>query len=264
MGWGDREAGYAVVQDPDIDRLADLPAGVGCRVFAYPNPDRPAWFLTVASGMRPGRKWDGSTAFGEPQPDGSPRYRQTVRELAAPLVQAIDALAEEDGGPDSSRYAGLSLGLQLAALLDQPVFGYHSDVDFDEVAAHVMGPGEVRRVRACRLSCGLDLEYAAGRLRVYPRIPGVLRGIEGVTAARKPFGRADQPLGMCREELARFAGAEVSGPESVIPEGLVLVAERRANGRMTSTREAAEPSAAPDRGGIKASPGSSSPRRRGR
>ncbi len=266
MGWGDREAGYAVLRDPDIDRLAALPDGVGCRVFAYPKPDRPAWFITVASGMRPGRKWDGNTAFGEPPPDGAPRYRRALRELSAPFVQAIDALAGEDGGPDSSRYAGLSLGLQLAALLDQPVFGYHLDVDYDEVAAHVTEAGEVRRIRAWRLSCGLDLEYAAGRLRVYPRVPAVFRGIGGVAAARTPFGSADQPLWMCREELTRFAGREVSGPESVIPPvaELGLVAERQSNGQMARVPQAAEPGAAPDRGGIRRSQGHRSPRRRGR
>jgi hypothetical protein len=215
-------------------------------VFAYPNPDRPAWFITVASGMRPGRKWDGSTAFGEPQPDGAAPYRRAVRESATPFVQALDALAEEDGGPRSSRYAGLSLGLQLAALLGQPVFGYQSEVDYDEVAAHVMEPGGVRRIRAWRLSSGLDLEYAAGRLRVYPRVPAVLKGIAGVTAARKRFGEADQPLWMCREELTRFAGVEISGPESVTPPGpeLLLVAERRGNGQMTRLGERAEPAAA--------------------
>lgn len=250
MGWGDREAGYAILQAPHLERLAALPAGVGCRVFAYPKPDRPAWFITVATGMRPGRKWNGSTAFGEPQPDGAPRYRRALRELAAPFVQAIDALAEEDGGPTSSRYAGLSLGLQLAALLEQPVFGYQSEVDYDEVAAHVTEPGGVRRIRAWRLSCGLDLEYTSGRLRVCPRVPPVLRGIALVTAAREPFGRADQPLWMCREELTQFVGQEISGPESVIPRApeLVLVAERRGNGQMTLLGDRAEPGAAVDGG----------------
>jgi hypothetical protein len=113
-------------------------------------------------------------------------------------VQAIAALAAEDGGPDSSRCAGLSFGLQWA----------------------------------------------------------VLRGIAGVAAARKPFGRADQPLWMGCEELSRFAGREISGPESIIPPRpeLVLVAARSANRRMTLVANRAEPGAAVGSGGSRVFP----------
>ena len=251
VSWRDRETGHVVRKEADFSRLANLPAGVGFRVYSRPFRKRTVWLVGTGTGLRD-KKWDpGDHPFAEEAPPGSRTFVARVRELAAPFCEAVDAIVaygrklpksrwpvdpftgktrRPDAGRSSRQIGELSLGQQIATLLGVPVLSFISDDDADDELACVNEPGKVRRVYCQR--AGLVLEFADGVVSVSPECPDHLARIRGVRTAVTRRRYSDEVHGPVIREIDAFAGRGFADPDQVLPgvDALVLVGERAGDG----------------------------------
>jgi hypothetical protein len=242
MSWRNRETGHLVSVEADFSRLADLPAGVGFRVYSRKFKQRTIWVIGTGTGPR-GKKWNpGDHPFAEAAPLGSPQFIERIRELARPFCDVIDRLAALDARPAAnpvtsglppaeSRFGELSLGQQMTALLGVPVLSFLSDPDNGDELACINEPGAVRRI-ACQCA-GLVLEFVGGVLEVSPMCPATVAGIPKVRSAASPRPYNKFMHGLVVTEVDAFAGIGFADADQVLPSvgELPLLGERTSGGK---------------------------------
>lgn len=231
-----REAGHIILEEADFSQLANLPNEVGFRVYSRSFQSQTVWL--VGTGKRlSNKKWDpGDHPFCEAAPNGSKTFVTRVQELAKPFCEAIDAITEnnrllgETIGTKSWQIGELSLGQQIATILDIPVLSFISDEDNDDVLACIHEPGTVRRILCRRTE--LILEFADGIVSVSPECPEHLSGITGVQSAVTPRQYENVMHEIAIDEIDAFVGEGFADPDQVLPgiDELTLIGERNRNG----------------------------------
>jgi hypothetical protein len=253
MSWKNREGGHIVLSECDWSALKQLPKGVSVQVLRHENPTGVCYF--IASRAIHDTKWPkGEYAFAEFSPCGAPAYIKKVREKARVFCTAFDAIYHAEpvqpinnplppglspmdaarlGFGPTQKIGELSLGLQMAFLLDTRVLSFIDDCDYDAEFACVNTPDGPERIHGVRL--GVELLYEHGRVhairqpRAFSDAVDAIRGIEGVTLAKT---RSESEGRLVVTEIDRFVGRSVANPDGIIPpeKTLTPVAERRGNG----------------------------------
>jgi hypothetical protein len=257
MSWRNRETGHVVLEEADFSQLAKLPPGVGFRIYSRTFKGRPIWLIGTGTAPR-GKQWDpGNHPFAEGSPNGSRTYISRIQQLAQPFCQAIDALAEENRklpkdewpispltqkpfrpfvGRSSRQIGELSLGQQMATLLEVPILSFISDPDSDDELSCINEPGKVHRILYQRSQ--LVLEFVEGVLSISPECPEFLLDIPNVRTAVPRRKYNDTMHGMVIKEIDAFAGKGFSDPDQILPgvEELSLIGERSRDGRHRSLK----------------------------
>jgi hypothetical protein len=267
MGFRDRAAGHATLQESDFKQLENLPKPVAFQVRMFQNKEQKVWFLGTRNNLQKWAKDD--TPFCEFGPSGCPKFVQLATETAAPFCKAFDELcacAKESlpgsqfvGYGPSKKIGELSLGLQMATLLGTRVFTFIDDDDpVEAILACVCQPGRVVRARCEK--AGIHLLFEEGATSVCPitdqgvppdheadpeeftpapvidlrliverlaRIPGVKHG----RLSSDTFGWSKK---LVSEELNSFVGADIADLDTVVPDyaSMRLLAQRTAGGKV--------------------------------
>jgi hypothetical protein len=265
MGFRNRTAGHATLQEGDFKCLENLPKPVAFQVRLFQHNERKIWFVGTRKNLK---KWvKDDTPFCEFAPAGNPKFVQLAMETAAPFCKAFDeicAFARESlpgsqyvGYGPSKKIGELSLGLQMATLLETRVLTFIDDDDPEEaILACVCEPGRVVRARCEK--AGVHLLLEAGEVSFCPITgegvppeqeadveefpPGPvidlgliverLARIPGVKEGRLPSDTFGWSKKLVSEELNTFVGADIADPDTVVPEfaSMRLLAQRTAGG----------------------------------
>jgi hypothetical protein len=268
MGWRDRAAGHAILEEAGFARLEALPKTVAFQIRLFQHKKRKLWFLGTRSNLK---KWQvNDDPFCELAPAGSPEFVKLAAETAAPFCAAFDelhALAKE--ALPGSQYAGfgpskkigeLSLGLQMATLLGTRVFSFIDDDDpCEAIFSCICEPGRVVRARSQKAGVhilfdgGTAAVSQVGKARkpsafraVYPEgytppqlfdvgpVVDRLATLPGVKKGKKPKDYADWSKQLVSQELNAFAGADIAEPDTVVPSyaSMKRLAQRTAGGKL--------------------------------
>ncbi|QEL16445.1 hypothetical protein [Limnoglobus roseus] len=267
MGWRDRAAGHAILEEPDCAQLEGLPKSVAFQVRLFRTKERKIWFIGTRANLK---KWEkNDDPFSEFAPAGNPRFVKQAAGTASSFCQSFDAIHDFARTLPDSQYAGygpskrvgeLSLGLQLASILGTQVVSFVDDDDPTEaVLACVCEPGRVVRVRCEKAGFHLLFEKAttkASRMSNRGDVPPVrllypagfsppppidagpvvdrLAAIPGVRTGRQPKGYFGWSKQLVSQELNLFVGEEIADPDTVVPgyAGMELLAQRAAGGKV--------------------------------
>ena len=240
VSWGNRNAGHVVTTDADFTLLRRLPKGVGFQVLRHKK--KPAWFIGTRS-LGKNMTWPkDEDPFAEISPDGAAKFIRTVQDSAKPFCAAFDWLharmiphVPDIYGP-SKLIGELSLGMQIATLLECPVFSYLSDPDYLAELACVNEPALVTRIRcqygpfhllydgsAVESSSTINDGPAAEDFKALIKLPGVRE-------MKKP--PTSQPTELLCKELNDFVGAAIADSTDITPnlDDMAPIAQRTGSG----------------------------------
>jgi hypothetical protein len=268
MGWRNRAAGHAILEEADFAQLQDLPKPVAFQVRLLQTKQQQVWFIGTRVNLK---KWEkNDDPFSEFAPQGSPKFVKLAAETALSFCQAFDELhawakealpdSQFTGYGPSKRIGELSLGLQMATVLGKRVFSFLDDDDPDEaILACVCDPGRIVRARCEKAGVHLLFENMTTTVSqmtnrgnvppiqvVYPEgftppppvdmgpVVDRLATITGVKKGQQPsdyFGWSKQ---LVSQELNAFVGAEIAEPDTVVPSyaNMKLLAQRAAGGNI--------------------------------
>ncbi|MEZ5943838.1 MAG: hypothetical protein R3C18_20775 [Planctomycetaceae bacterium] len=232
MGWRERTAGHAIVTEVDFTLLSGLPKGVGFQALRHVEQTKPVSFIGTRD-LGKNMAWpEGDDPFAEFAPDGISDYVEKVQVTAKAFCEAFDWLhgrmSELDPdfpiyGPSES-VGELSLGMQIATLLECPVFSYLSDPDYLAEIACVSEPNSVVRVR-CQVG-PIHLRYEGGEVAAFLTTDNGPFGAifnefcdqTGVRKLEQSSEPGDQAMGFIAQELDRFVGVAIADPMHVTPD----------------------------------------------
>jgi hypothetical protein len=268
MGWRDRAAAHAILEDAEFMQLQDLPKPVAFQVRLFQTKKLKVWFVGTRVNLK---KWEKDDyPFSEFSPLGSPKFVKLAAETAASFCKAFDELhafakealpdSQYTGYGPSKRIGELSLGLQIATTLGKRVLSFLDDDDPAEaILACVCEPGRIVRARSEKAGIHLLFEKMATavcQMTNRGNIPPVevdypegfappptvdlgpvvdrLAMIPGVKKSKQPtdyFGWSKQ---LVSQELNAFVGAEIAEPDTVVPSyaSMKLLAQRTAGGKV--------------------------------
>lgn len=217
MSWRDRTAAHVTLREPEYARLEALPSDVAFQLLSYSANDRLLWFIGTRSDVELWRNDD--YPFAEFAPNGAAQFVKLADSLAGPFCRAFDELCDEEDssapgrpffGP-SENVGELSLGLQIATLLGQPVLSMISDDDYGAAFACITAPEKISRIRSAKNDVHLTFEN--GRLQ---------------TSSAGDIS----PQDLVKQQLDAFVGFQVSEPIGIIPpvEKMKLIAQRCSGG----------------------------------
>jgi hypothetical protein len=224
MSWRSRVAAHVMLIEPNCAPLQALRSAVAFQLLSYSANDRSLWFIGTRSDVQLWRNDD--YPFAEFAPNGEARFGKLVARLAAPFCRAFDELFRQERAsePDrpffgpSENVGELSLGLQIATLLGQPVLSMILDDDYGAALACITAPERVTRIRSAKLQMHLTFE-------------------NGTLETSSANGAS--PQGLIGQELDAFVGFHVSDPIGIVPpvNKMRLIAQRCSGGRIQAASE---------------------------
>ncbi len=265
MGWRDRSAGHAILEEADFAALQDLPKSVAFQVRLFERKKKRVWFIGTRNNLR---KWEkNDDPFSEFAPLGSAKFIKKARESATSFYEAFDELCafekETFGkgfsifGPSKS-VGELSLGLQIAKLLGKRVFTFIDDDDpLRAMLACIADPEGLVRIRCHKPPFHLlfergtttvanmitdeDIQSHSTHNQEGHILPPIdlrpyferISQIPNVVVGERPADYAGWQKQLVSQELNAFVGYEIAEADSVVPSyrGLKLLAQRAANGK---------------------------------
>lgn len=256
MGWRDRAAGHAVLDEVDFTKLDQLPKVVAFQVWEFSHKKQKVWFIGTRSNVKKWGKDD--DPFVEFSPDGSAKFVQRVAETAASFCKAFDELhafakaklpgSQFTGFGPCKKVGELSLGLQIATLLGTRVFSFIDDDDpVQAVLACVCEPDRVLRARCEKITAHLLYENGVTTVFVgkFYSSSGVadpdadlVNRLAKIPDVRKGKLPKDYPFGHSKElvskELNDFVGAEIAEADTVVPNyaNMKVLLQRASGGKL--------------------------------
>jgi hypothetical protein len=267
MGWRDRSAGHAVLEDADFTALQDLPKPVAFQVRLFQRKKQKVWFIGTRSNVT---KWEkDDDPFSEFAPSGSAKFVKLAMESAASFCRAFDELCafeKEAFDPEfmsfgpSKKVGELSLGLQIASLLGKRVYTFIDDDDpMQAILACTAEPDRIARIRCDKSGIHFlfdDRTTTVSRMTNFGNIPPIkvtypeghtpppvvdmapvlerLARISGVKKGKQPADYFGWNKQLVSQELNVFVDAEIAEPDTVVPSytGMKLLAQRAAGGKV--------------------------------
>lgn len=261
MGWRDRSAGHAVLEDANFTALQELPKPVAFQVRLFQRKKQKVWFIGTRSNVT---KWgQDDDPFSEFAPSGSAKFVKLAMASAASFCRAFDELFAIEKevlhpvfGP-SKKVGELSLGLQIANLLGKRVFTFIDDDDpVQAILACTAEPDRIARIRCDKSAIHLVFGEGTttvsrmtnlGNIKVaypegYTPPPVVDMGpvferlarISGVKKGKQPADYFGWDKQLVSQELNAFVGSEIAEPYTVVPSytSMKLLVQRTAGGKV--------------------------------
>jgi hypothetical protein len=248
MGWRDRAAGHVVLKEADWSQLEALPKDVAFQVREHSFAKRIIWLIGTRSNVK---KWNADDdPFAEFAPLGSPKFAKLAAASAPSFYGSFDTVNDfvqehvgENGPPAFGRckqIGELSLGVQLASLLNQKVLSLIDDEDVGSLVC-ISEPQRLVRIQCSILAFDLLFEKNVttvtlatknSKIDISP-VQKSLATIEGVKIAKRILDPM-RPNLFIPEQLNDFVGAKIAEAVTVFPDfrELTLIAQRASGGKV--------------------------------